>query len=130
LKILVVDDEPAVLRLCGAILERSNFIAVLAENGLQALDIFHEMHSELVLIISDVLMPVMDGPTFVRKVFQHTPKSNVILMTGFDPENMPPEDLKRLCSIINKPFTPKQLIDVVNKCLEYQVEMHPEQDSN
>jgi two-component system cell cycle sensor histidine kinase/response regulator CckA len=126
----VVDDEPAVLRFCGAVLERNNFIPILAENGFQALDIFHKMHSELALIISDVLMPVMDGPTFVRKVFQHTPKSNVILMTGFDPGDIPTEDPMRLCSMINKPFTPKQFMDVVNKCLEYEVKTHPEQEPN
>ncbi|MEP6717198.1 MAG: response regulator [Terriglobia bacterium] len=127
MKILVVDDEPVVRRICGAVLERNNFVPVFAENGLEALNIFHEIHSELVLILSDVSMPVMDGPTFVRKVFQHAPKSNVILMTGFNPDQATPEDLKHICSTIRKPFTPAQLMTAVNKCLEYQKETHPEQ---
>ncbi len=128
-KILVVDDEPVVREVCRKILTRHNCTVVLCENGLEALKVYREMHSELALILCDISMPVMDGPTFVRKVFEHNPKSNVILMTGYNPVEVMPGDLRQLCSSVWKPFSSLQLIDAVKKCLEYQQDYHPEEPS-
>jgi len=50
-------------------------------------------------------MPVMDGIEMTREMFALKPHTNVILMTGYHAETLVPEDLKRLCSLISKPFT-------------------------
>ncbi len=128
-KILIVDDERLVREVCHRILTRHHADVVLCENGLEALKLYREMHSELALILCDVSMPVMDGPTFVRKVFEHNPKSNVILMTGYNPTEVTPGDLKRLCSSVWKPFSSVQLMDAVKKCLKYQIDSHPDEPS-
>lgn len=128
-KVLVVEDEPMVRSVCEKILSRHNLVPICCENGVQALSVYHEMHSEIALILSDIVMPFMDGPTLVRQIFEHNPKSNVILMTGYSVAQAAPEDLKRLCSTIRKPFSAAQLMEVVKKCLDYQLGTHPSEPS-
>lgn len=124
-KILIVDDERLVRSVCDAVLKRSGFTTVLASNGLEALNLYQQWKPEIALTLSDISMPVMDGVEFVRKIFELNPTSNVILMTGFSPRETAPEDLKRLCGTVSKPFSPTQLLTAVKKCLEYQEEHHP-----
>lgn len=119
-KILVVEDEPMVRRVCEAVLERNNFHPILTENGAEALDFYKRAMDEIVLVLSDVRMPVMNGIDMARQMFTLKPHSNVILMTGYNSESLVPEDLKRLCSTVNKPFTALQLITAVKKCLKYE----------
>ena len=126
-KILIVDDERLVRDVCQAVLKRGGFTPVVAENGLEALNLYEQMQPEIALTLSDVWMPVMDGVEFVRKIFELNPKSNVILMTGFSPYESAPEDLKRLCGVVSKPFSPSQLITAVTKCLDYQEQHYPSQ---
>lgn len=121
-KVLVVDDEPLVRRVCEMVLERNNFQPVLMENGAQGLDYYRRSLDEIVLVLSDVGMPGMDGVEMTRKMFALKPHTNVILMTGYHAESLVPEDLKRLCSLIDKPFTAAQLITAVKKCIKYEEE--------
>ena len=60
-KVLVVDDEPIVLQLTVAILQRAGYETIVAVNGKDALALCEELKTELVLIISDVSMPEMNG---------------------------------------------------------------------
>jgi DNA-binding NtrC family response regulator len=126
MKILVVDDHPSIREVCAAILAQYGFTPVLAENGLEALELYREMRSEIALILSDITMPVMGGVELVRNIFEIDTKANVILMTGFSARPVVPEDLNKLCAILQKPFSPIQLIEAVKKCLEYQEQRHPE----
>ncbi len=67
MKILVVDDNPEERKLLGELLTQSGFNVVEAENGKQALEILNS-EKDFAIIISDVLMPVMDGFKFCREV--------------------------------------------------------------
>jgi DNA-binding NtrC family response regulator len=125
-KILVVDDEQAVRDVCAAILARHDFIPILAQNGSQALELYQEMSSEIALTLSDIAMPIMGGLELARNIFELQPKSKVILMTGFSPEDIAPEDLKALCAVLEKPFSQSQLITAVKKCLQCENQQFPE----
>jgi CheY-like chemotaxis protein len=96
MKILVVDDHPSVREVCAVILAQYGFTAVLAENGLEALELYREMRSEIALTLSDITMPVMGGVELVRNIFAIDPNSNVILMTGFSAPLVVPEDLNKI----------------------------------
>lgn len=82
LKILVIEDDESILRLYSIVLEKDGFKTFLAHNGQEAWDILDREHIDL--IITDVLMPVMDGYEFVRLLRQHNPLLPVLMITAKD----------------------------------------------
>src|SRR5882724_6475391 len=124
-KILVVDDEPVVRDVCKAILHAHGFDSILAGNGMEGFDAYREKHHEICLILSDVSMPVMDGVEMIGKIFEMHPDANVILMSGYNFSDVVPVEVEKLCSLLKKPFTPRELIEAVKKCLKYDDEHHP-----
>lgn len=74
--ILVVDDEAIVRRLVKAALEHRGYQVLLAENGLEAGDIFQQRAAEIVGVVLDMAMPVMDGAEvlrYIREIRPHVP---------------------------------------------------------
>ena len=124
--ILIVDDEPIVQQVCSAVLRSHGFEPVVEENGTRGLDTYRERHQEICLVLSDVAMPFMGGIEMTRKMFEIYSHANVILMSGANLSDIIPDDLRRLCSVIEKPFTPARLIEAVRKCLNYDAAHHAE----
>jgi DNA-binding NtrC family response regulator len=124
--ILVVDDEPMVQNLCSAILRSRGFDALIESNGLDGLKAYRERHREICLVLSDVSMPFMGGVEMAREMFEVCSHANVILMSGGNLSDIVPADVRRLCSLIQKPFLPAQLMEAVMKCLKYDTEHHAE----
>ena len=65
-KVLIVDDNDANLYLLKSLLEEEGFTVTAAKNGQEALDMAHADPPDL--IVSDILMPVMDGYTVVQEM--------------------------------------------------------------
>jgi DNA-binding NtrC family response regulator len=118
-KILVVEDEPTVQKVCSMVLRNHGFEPIIAENGLDGLNTYRERHAEICLTLADVSMPVLGGIEMVRCLFEMHSHVNVILMTGYSAAELIPDEVRRLCSVLQKPFTPQYLIEAVNKCLQY-----------
>ena len=114
-KILIVEDEPTVLNICVAVLRHNGFDPIVAVNGIEGLETYRERHEEICLVISDISMPLMGGIEMVRNIFEVDSHSNIILMSGYNFCDVVPDDLKRLCSVIGKPFTAGRLIEAVRK---------------
>lgn len=108
--------------MCHLVLSRNNFNPLLAQNGEEGLTIYKKRRSEISLILADVSMPVLDGIGMVKEIFDHDEHANIIMMTGFSVKNLVPEYLQKLCSVLPKPFTSKQLVAAVRKCLKYDEE--------
>lgn len=125
-KILIVDDEPVVRNMCAAVLRNRNFEPIVTTNGLEGLAAYEEKHEEICLVISDVKMPLMGGIEMVRKLFELRSDANVILMSGANLHDLVPDEVGKLCAVLQKPFSPLNLIEAVNKCLKYDAEHHPE----
>jgi CheY-like chemotaxis protein len=68
--ILVVDDEPAICKLVGLALEQEGFQVLRAENGFDAIGLSESHSGEIDLLVSDVTMPGMDGPTLAGKLLE------------------------------------------------------------
>jgi CheY-like chemotaxis protein len=64
--VLVVDDEPIVLRYLASALQTRGYDNVLAEDGVDGLALFLKFRDEISLVITDVAMPRMSGPDMVR----------------------------------------------------------------
>ncbi len=82
LKILVVEDDDSLLNLYRIVLEKQGYKTLLAHHGEEAWDIMEKEHVDL--IITDILMPVMDGYQFLRSVRDIYPEMPVLMITAKD----------------------------------------------
>jgi two-component system cell cycle sensor histidine kinase/response regulator CckA len=116
--VLLVEDEDAV-RLFGARALRNKGYTVLeAENGEGALDVINATDGPIDLIISDVVMPGMDGHTLIGLVRHELPDVKVILMSGYA-EDVFRDEIDRDPSIefLSKPFSLKGLARTVKEVM-------------
>ncbi|MCW8988910.1 MAG: PAS domain S-box protein [Gammaproteobacteria bacterium] len=115
-KILLVDDEPSILRLTEQILTNVGYKVVCASGGIEALTILE--NEQINLLISDVIMPEMDGYELVSKVKEKYPGIKIQLMSGFSDtrhENLVDERLHK--NILEKPFKSKILLEKIRDLL-------------
>ncbi|MGN0157648.1 MAG: response regulator transcription factor [Brotaphodocola sp.] len=82
LKILIVEDEEPILKLYQIVLKKEGYATFLAHNGEEAWKIMETKHIDLV--ITDVMMPVMDGYEFVRTLREYNPQLPVLMITAKD----------------------------------------------
>ncbi|MGB9456372.1 MAG: response regulator [Bryobacteraceae bacterium] len=112
-RILVVDDDPAVLGLVSRALSRRGYEVHAVTSPLEALHRAHDTPC-FDLVVSDVIMPEMCGPELVKRIGQLCPASAVVLMSGhIDSEALPDG-----AAFISKPFLTTDLYSVVEKMLE------------
>ncbi len=111
--ILIVDDDPMVLRMTGAILKNHGFKVVEANSGEEGLKRFTEHHTTVGLVLTDVVMPSMTGPEMIERILALDPTVPVLFMSGCTGVLRLPEAARRL----SKPFAPEALIQSVRACL-------------
>ncbi|MGB9697906.1 MAG: response regulator [Thermodesulfobacteriota bacterium] len=117
--ILVVDNEDAIRETLKKILEREGYRILTAKNGQEALDILREKRVQL--IISDIVMPKIDGHKLLRLAKSIRPEIEVILMTGHGQTEQGLEAIKEgAFDFIQKPFTKLALFKTVKQALEKQ----------
>ncbi len=80
--ILVVDDDPAIKTLTSDTLERRGYRCMGANSGHEALEVFHENEASIRLVITDVLMPDLDGTSLIHLLREHHPDLPVIATSG------------------------------------------------
>jgi DNA-binding NtrC family response regulator len=117
--VLVVDDEPLVLRLCCTILTRQGYVALGAGGADEALRLSEERVGELHLLLSDIIMPKLRGTELAERIARKVPGIRVLYMSGFDGREIPEYDsLRRTAKLISKPFTPRDLLLAVRAALD------------
>ncbi|WP_300974162.1 response regulator [Sphingomonas sp. LHG3406-1] len=114
--VLLVEDEPMVRTVAERALTRQGYTVLTADNGEEALEIVAR-GEPIDLLISDVVMPVMDGPTMVREARKTRPDLPILFMSGYAEEQ-----LRRSIDIDNvaflpKPFSVQQLSEAARKVL-------------
>jgi two-component system cell cycle sensor histidine kinase/response regulator CckA len=91
-----------------------------ASNGVEALEVLERRDGEIDLVVSDVVMPEMDGPTLLREMRVKNPDLKMIFVSGYAEEafqrNLPPK-AKNQYSFLAKPFTLKQLVAAVKETM-------------
>jgi two-component system cell cycle sensor histidine kinase/response regulator CckA len=116
--VLLVEDEDAV-RLFGARALRNKGYKVLeARSGEAALEIMASHKDPVDLIITDVVMPRMDGPTLIKEVRQKQPSLKVIFISGYAEDNFRRRlDMDADIHFLPKPFSLKQLAGKVKEVM-------------
>jgi two-component system cell cycle sensor histidine kinase/response regulator CckA len=119
--ILLVEDEDAVRAFASRALTSRGYEVHEASSGAEALEIYTERGSGFDLVISDVVMPEMDGPTLFRELRKSEPQQKFIFMSGYAEEafarNLPETD-RDAFGFLPKPFSLKQLATAVKDALE------------
>jgi two-component system, cell cycle sensor histidine kinase and response regulator CckA len=119
--ILVVEDEEAVRRLVRAILERLGYTVIEAGDGEEALEIWAERARVIDLVVTDVLMPRLDGPAFVERANAIHPVDRVIYLSGYARDATSRHDeLNPTAPLLQKPFTSATLVRAVRRVLDRQ----------
>ena len=80
--VLVVDDEPAVCRVTGQMLEFEGYRVLYAENREQALRLFDENEDHVSIVVADVVMPKMSGPQLAHLLRIQRPELPVLFVSG------------------------------------------------
>ena len=116
-RVLVAEDDMAVQSfVCRALAHRGHE-AVGVDDGLRALEALQE--AEYDALLSDIVMPGMDGIALALKVARDYPDLPVLLMTGYSAERQRAHNLEELVfDVISKPFTLAQICDAVDDMLQ------------
>ena len=99
--VLLVEDEPMVRSVAERALTRHGYQVITADNGEDALEVL-ERGEQIDLLISDVVMPGMDGPTMVREARKSRPELKILFISGYAEEQ-----LRKSIDIENVNFLPK-----------------------
>jgi two-component system, cell cycle sensor histidine kinase and response regulator CckA len=114
--ILVVDDEPSVLRSFELLLTRSGYRVIAVGKGESALTVFRQRGSEISLVLTDVMMPEMNGVTLITELRRMQPELKVIVTTGLAPEGKR-EELAALgiTSVMPKPSSVPDILEAIDR---------------
>jgi two-component system response regulator MprA len=122
--VLIVDDDPKLLKMLQRTLVYENLNVLTASNGLEALPIVSAQSPDL--IIADWMMPKMDGLTFVQKLRDEENKTMVLMLTARDAIENRVEGLESGADdYLVKPFAPAELVARVHAMLR-RVDAKPE----
>ena len=115
--ILLVEDEEGLRALNARGLISRGYTVLEAGNGVEAIEAF-DKHGRVDLVVSDVVMPEMDGPTLLKELRRRDPDVKIIFVSGYAEEafskNLPSQEQY---AFLAKPFTLKQLVAEVKKTL-------------
>ncbi len=117
-RILLVEDDESVMAFSSRALEATGYKVYQAEGGEEALELLDEINYEIDLMISDVMMPEMDGPTLMVKVREHLPDLSVIFVSGFAEDEVRSKlSDDRSVEFLSKPYSFDQLNSKVKEVL-------------
>jgi two-component system cell cycle sensor histidine kinase/response regulator CckA len=116
--VLLVEDEVAVRAFASRALASRGYQVVEAGSGIEALSAIERHSGEVDLVVSDVVMPEMDGPTLLRELRQKRPDLKVIFISGYAEEafkkNLPEGER---FTFLPKPFSLKDLVAAVKETM-------------
>src|SRR5450755_4186497 len=116
--ILLVEDEEGLRSLNARGLRSRGYSVVEASNGVEAMEALEERNGAVDLVVSDVVMPEMDGPTLLREMRGRNPDLKIIFVSGYAEdafEKSLPENQQ--FAFLPKPFTLSQLVAAVKETM-------------
>jgi two-component system cell cycle sensor histidine kinase/response regulator CckA len=107
--ILIVDDEPAVLRVATAAISTVGHEAIVAGNGAAGWEEWQAHRDEIWLVLTDVVMPEMDGLALAEKILEADPEAKILMMSGYSDAALEVRARRKL-PFIRKPFLTSDLL--------------------
>jgi PAS domain S-box-containing protein len=117
--ILVVEDMDALRMIARRVLARNGYTVLEARNGTEAMKLSKAHGGVIDLVLTDVIMPEMNGVQLVRALKQERPEMKVLFMSGYaDDEAARHEVIASSAAFIPKPFSPAGLLQVLREALD------------
>jgi len=118
-RILIAEDEASLREFVQRALAHHGHDVVAVHDGAEALHTLHHAGTDFDLLLTDIVMPVMDGIALSLKVAKDFPTLKILLMTGYAAERQRAYNLENLIhDVISKPFTLTEICDKVEEALQ------------
>jgi two-component system cell cycle sensor histidine kinase/response regulator CckA len=123
--ILVVDDERAVRRFAARILQQDGHTVYEAGDGAEALELIGRGTIPVELVVSDIIMPRLNGVELMKALAVTDPGIPVILMSAYAQGELAEKGVVAPCGVLPKPFQAEHLLQEVRRCLDKRREREP-----
>lgn len=118
--ILVIDDEQTVRNVSQRTLETVGFHVLVARNGQEGFHLFQKKQTEILLVLLDLTMPQISGLETFSLLKTLRPDIPILFSSGYNEEEISPlRSTYPFVSFIQKPYTPVELIDAIQKLIEF-----------
>jgi two-component system, cell cycle sensor histidine kinase and response regulator CckA len=109
-RVLLVEDEDGVRSFAVRALQRQGYEVVEASTGLEALEVMEREQGRIDIVVSDVMMPEMDGPTMLKEMRKTRPDLKIIFVSGYPDDAFKKGlDADEAFAFLSKPFSLPQL---------------------
>ena len=115
--ILLAEDEPAVREATSEYLRHQGFVVLPARNGAEALEVARQYGEKIDLLLTDILMPIVDGKELAHKIAPLLPGIKVLFVSGFTDGALLQEDLESGASFMQKPYSFVSLAQKIRQLL-------------
>jgi two-component system CheB/CheR fusion protein len=116
--VLVVEDEDAVRKLAGMVLEASGYVVLDARNGREGLALCQAHPGPIDLLVTDVVMPELGGRELAQGALKLRPGMKVVYLSGHTQDVVLREGVERGTAFLRKPFSPVELTQKVREALD------------
>ncbi len=117
--ILLVDDEQEIINVGKNFLEKLGYKAIIARNGLEAVEIFRLYKDEIGLVVLDLIMPKMDGKQAFSEIKEIKGDAKILISTGYSVDETVEGFLNQGChGFIQKPFSLNEFASALRKILD------------
>jgi two-component system cell cycle sensor histidine kinase/response regulator CckA len=117
--ILVVDDEESIRVITQGTLETFGYQVITANDGTEALGLYADRRNEVAVVLTDMVMPFMDGPATIRALKRMNPEVRIIAASGFATGKQTADaSLEGVCAFLNKPYTAERLLKALAQVLK------------
>jgi hypothetical protein len=115
--ILVVDDEDAIRQITKGTLEAFGYEVLTAADGTEAVALYAQHREEVALVLTDMMMPFMDGPAAIRALQKINPGVRVIAASGLGGEKAAEAVASGVRMFLPKPYTAEKLLKALAEVL-------------
>ncbi len=117
--ILLTDDEEGIRKVLGEVLRRSGYEVLVASNGAEALKVLNQRAGKIRVLITDMVMPVMDGWSLIQQVRTAWPSIKIVAISGNLPDAQWSDQLRAAVdAVMLKPCGKKSLLQTVRDVLD------------
>ncbi|HXS01409.1 MAG TPA: PAS domain S-box protein [Pyrinomonadaceae bacterium] len=117
--VLVVDDEESIREITRGTLETFGYAVLTAADGTEALALYADKKNEIAVVLTDMVMPFMDGPATIRALQRMNPKVRIIAASGLGVGQRAGEGpLEGVSIFLNKPYTAEKLLNAIAQVLK------------
>jgi CheY-like chemotaxis protein len=121
--ILLIDDDKDVLNLMKDILETHGYTVMPVNNSLTAIDIFKNHAIRIQLVITDIVMPLMEGNELIKVLKDIKPDIKIVVVSGYSDEKVNKDRL--IDAFVRKPFEGTELLSTVRRILDTGIRRLP-----